>query len=62
MERQFLIKEERKEFVISELIYFEVTKLADGRQLYEASLAELELLHIREKIKQARKVTVEQII
>lgn len=61
MERQ-LIKEERKEFVISELIFFEVTKFADGRQLYEGSLAELELLHIREKIKQARKVTVEQII
>ncbi|MEI2466636.1 Fur-regulated basic protein FbpA [Niallia taxi] len=57
-----LIKEERKEFVISELLYFEVTKLGDGRQLYEGSLAELELLHIREKIKQARKVAVEQII
>lgn len=55
------IKEERKDFVISELIYFGMTKLADGRQLYEASLGELERLYIQEQVKQARKVVMVQV-
>jgi len=55
------IIEERKDFVISELIYFGITKLADGRQLYEAKLGELERLYIQQQVKQARKVVMEQV-
>ncbi|WP_235852011.1 Fur-regulated basic protein FbpA [Niallia nealsonii] len=53
--------EERKDFVIGELICFGITKLQDGRQLYEAQLGELEQLYIQQQVKQARKVVMEQV-
>jgi hypothetical protein len=55
------IVEKRKNQIINDLIAAGYTKHADGRQLYELSIPELEQLNIEMRIKKCRSIPVNQV-
>ncbi|MED4461831.1 Fur-regulated basic protein FbpA [Metabacillus fastidiosus] len=52
--------EQRKDFLINELLRYGYFDTADGRQLYEHTLTELELIHINVKCQFGREISEEE--
>jgi hypothetical protein len=53
--------EKRKDFLIRKLIQAGHNKMADGRQLYELTLSELEHIYIAVRCKKGRNLPVESV-